>query len=73
MNMLPIRMSRNDEGMLSVKKALSQLVANLICFLCRNLSRLKRLPELIRNHFVFLSAAGVHKILIPSKDKFLIC
>ena len=73
MDMLPIRMCRHNEGVLSVKKTLRQLIANLICFLCRNLSRLKRLPELIRNHFVFLSAAGVHKILIPSKDKFLIC
>ena len=73
MNMLPIRMSRNDEGMLSVKKALRQLIADLICFLRRYPSWLKRLPELIGNHFIFLSIASVHKILIPSQDKFLIC
>ena len=72
MDMLPIRMCRHDEGVFSMKKTLRQLIANLICFLRRNLSRLKRLPKLLRNHFVFLSTAGVHKILIPCKNKLLI-
>ena len=65
-------MCRHIEGVLSVKKTLRQLIANLICFLRRYLSWLKRLPELIGNHFIFLSTAGIHKILIPGKNKFLI-
>lgn len=65
-------MCRHNEGVLSVKKTLRQLIANLICFLRRYLSWLKRLPELIGNHFIFLSTAGIHKILIPGKNKFLI-
>ena len=73
MDMPSIRMCRHNEGVFAVKKALRQLIANLICFLRRYLSWLKRLPELIGNHFIFLSIASVHKILIPSQDKFLIC
>mgnify|MGYP006873018827 CR=1 FL=1 len=73
MDMLSIRMCRHNEGVLSMKKALCQLTADLICFLRRYLSRLKRLPELIGNHFIFLSIASVHKMLILSQDKFLIC
>jgi len=72
MDMLPIRMCRHNEGVLSVKKTLSQLVANLICFLCRYLSWLKRLPELIGNHFVLLSAADPGDVLIPCHQELVI-
>ena len=72
MNVLTIGMCCHNEGMLSVKKTLRQLIANLICFLRRHFTWLKRLPELIRNHFAFLSTADVHKILIPGKNKLLI-
>ena len=72
LDMPTIRMCRHDEGVFSMKKTLSQLIANLICFLRRHFTRLKRLTELIRDHFVFLSTADVHKILIPGKNKLLI-
>ena len=42
MDMPSIRMCRHNEGVFAVKKALSQLVANLICFLCRDFTWLKR-------------------------------
>ena len=67
-----IGMCRHNESVFSMKKTLSQLIANLICFLSRNFTWLKRLPELIRNHFVFSSASDPTEIFIPGHQKLMI-
>ena len=67
-----VRMGANEKSVITLQETFRKFIADTVRFLRRNLSRLKRLPKLIRNHFVFLSTAGVHKILIPCKNKLLI-
>lgn len=62
-NMGLISMSTNKESVFPFEKAGGKIIADLVCFLRRNLSRLKRLADLINKHIVLFVFAGKVSIL----------
>ena len=63
----------DEKSMFALQKSGRQFIADSICFLWRDFSRLEGLAQLIGNHFVVNPPAGNGHILIPRKQKFLIC
>ena len=63
-DVLSVRMSRYKKSMISLRKSDSRFIADLIGFLRRNLSGLKRLPNLIRNDITGDLTSGDTKVLL---------
>ena len=70
--MRPVRMGCYDKCMTPFCKTLCQFIADLIRFLRRDFSRLKRLSDLIGDHILLLLSPGDMKILAFCKKKFFI-
>ena len=66
-------MGGDDKSMFALQKPGGQFITDLICFLWRDFSRLEGLAQLIGNHFVANPPAGNSHILIPCKQKLLVC
>ena len=62
-DVLFVDMGTDDKGMIALGEAFGELISKLISFLRRNLSRLERLANLIRNHIAFLYAPGELAVL----------
>ena len=72
-DVFPVGMSGNDKGVFAFQKAGSQLVANSICFLCRDFTGPEGLPYLISNHIAFLAAPGGLLVQLLCEHELLIC
>ena len=72
MNVCTINMGSHDKGVFSLGKSHGRLIPNLVCFLRRDLSRLKGLPNLICNYIMRLGSTGDMLILPFGKQKFFI-
>ncbi len=64
MNVLLVRVGRDDERMAALRPPHSQLIANTVCLLGRDLSRIERLADLIAQHILTL-------FLFPARDSFV--
>ena len=72
MHMSAVIMGGDEKSMFALQKSGRQLIADLVRFLWRDLSRLEGLAQLIGNHFVANPPAGNGHILIPCKQKLLV-
>lgn len=71
-NVFPVGMGRNDKGILAFCKPHSKLITDLVGFLGSDFSGFERLPNLVGNHIIFLSAPGHQFILAFGEHKFFI-
>ena len=71
--MSAIIMGGDNKSMFTFQKSGRQLTADLVRFLWRDFSRLEGLAQLVGDHFVVNPPAGNGDILIPCKQKFLVC
>ena len=58
MNVSPIGMRSNDEGVSAFGKCQSQLISDTVCFFGSDLSGFERLPDLIGDHIPTLFPSG---------------
>lgn len=65
-------MYADNKGIITLQQFRGQLVSDLIRFLWRNLAGLEGLPELVSNHFIMNLSAGIGKIRIARKQKFVV-
>ena len=73
MDMCPVGMSRYDESIFALGEAHCQFVAHLVGLLGGDLTGLERLPDLIGDHIIFLSAPCGKFVLPLGQHKFLVC
>ena len=71
--MFPIRVSGNDKCIFALGEAHCQLIAHLVGLLCGDLTGAKRLPNLIGDHIIFLSASCGKFVLPLGQHKFFVC
>lgn len=71
--MFSVRVGGNDKRIFALGEAHCQFVAHLVGLLCGDLTGAKRLPYLIGNHIIFLSAPGVKFVLPLGQHKFFVC
>ena len=71
--MFPIRVSGNDKRIFALGKAHRQFVAHLVGFLGSDFTGAERLPDLIGDHIIFLSAPGGKFVLPLGQHKFFVC
>ena len=71
--MFPVRVGGNDKRIFALGEAHCQFVAHLVGFLGGDLTGLERLPNLIGDHIIFLSAACRKFVLPLGQHKFLVC
>ena len=71
--MFPVRVGGNDKRILALGKAHRQFVAHLVGLLCGDLTGLERLPDLIGDHIIFLSAPCGKFVLPLGQHKFFVC
>ena len=72
-DVLPVRVRRNDKSVLAFREPHGKLITDLVGFLGSDLSGLEGLPYLISDHIAFLPAS-VYEIILPlGKHKFFIC
>ena len=67
-----VNMCCHQKGMLSLRKAHGQFIADFIGFLRCDFSRLKGLANLVGNHIMLLCPSGHLQILAFGKKEFLI-
>ena len=70
--MFPVGMGRNDKGILALGKPHGKFITDLVGFLGSDFSGFERLPNLVGNHIIFLSAPGHQFILAFGEHKFFI-
>lgn len=68
----PVGVGGNDKSVFAFQKTLSELIADAVGFLRRDLPRLERLPHLIGDHIAFLAAPGGLLIQTFRQQKFLV-
>ena len=71
--MFPIRVSGNDKRIFALGEAHCQFVAHLVGFLGGDLTGAERLPNLIGDHIIFLSASCGKFVLPLGQHKFFVC
>lgn len=71
--MFPVRVGGNDKRIFALGEAHCQFVAHLVGLLCGDLTGAKRLPYLISDHIIFLSAPCGNFVLPLGQHKFLVC
>ena len=71
--MFPVRVGGNDKRIFALGEPHCQFVAYLVGFLGADLTGAKRLPNLIGDHIIFLSAPGGKFVLPLGQHKFLVC
>ena len=71
--MFPVRMSCNNKRIFAFDEAHSQFVAHLVGFLCGDLTGFERLPNLIGDHIIFLSAPCGKFVLPLGQHEFFVC
>ena len=71
-DVFPVRVGGNDKRIFALGKPHCQLIAHLVGFLCGDFTGLKRLPYLIGDHIIFLSAPGGKFVLPFGQHKFFI-
>ena len=71
--MFPVRVGGNDKRIVALGEAHCQLVAHLVGLLCGDLTGAKRLPNLIGDHIIFLSAPCGKFVLPLGQHKFFVC
>ena len=67
-----VRMSCDDEGIFSLCETHGELVTDPVRVFGRDLAGLKRLPDLICDHIIFLSPAGNVAVLSLGEQEFLV-
>ena len=72
-DVFPIRVSGNDKCIFALGEAHCQLIAHLVGLLCGDLTGAKRLPNLIGDHIIFLSASCGKFVLPLGQHKFFVC
>ena len=72
-DVFPVRVGGNDKCIFALGKAHCQFVAHLVGLLCGDFSGLERLPYLISDHIIFLSAPCGKFVLPLGQHKFLVC
>ena len=72
MNVRPVGMRSNDEGMPAFGRCQSQLITDTVCFLSGDLSRFKGLPDLIGDHITPLIPPGKLPVLPFGKQELFI-
>ena len=63
MNVLFVGVGTDDKGVVALGEALGKFIAELVGFIRRDLARLERLPDLIRDHIAGLLPAGELPVL----------
>ena len=72
-DVLPVRVRRNDKSVLAFREPHGKLITDLVGFLGGDLSGFERLPNLIGDHITFLSAPS-HQFVLPlGQHKFFVC
>ena len=64
-NMFLVHMSADDESVFSLRQRHRQLIADFVCQLRRDLSRLERLPQVLGDYILFLLVAPGHRGVLP--------
>ena len=72
MDVLAIRMGGYDESVFTLGEAHGKLIANLIGFLRRDLSRFEGLPNLVSDDVVFLTAPSGLLVLPLGQEELLV-
>ena len=67
LNVRVVRMGGNKKGKIAIQYLRGQLIADLIGFFRRNFSGLKRLPDLVSDHFIADSATSVRYIGVSTE------
>ena len=73
LSVFPVRVGGNDKRIFALGKPHCQLIAHLVGFLGGDLSGAERLPYLIGDHIIFLSAPGGKFVLPFGQHKFFVC
>ena len=68
----PVGVGSNDKSVLALQKPLSELIADAVGFLRRDLPRLEGLPHLIGDDITFLAAPGGLLVQPFRQQKFLV-
>ena len=71
--MFPVRVGGNNKSVFAFGEAHCQFVAHLVGFLGGDLTGAKRLPYLIGDHIIFLSASCGKFVLPLGQHKFFVC
>ena len=72
-DVFPVRVGGNDKRIFALGEAHCQFVAHLVGFLGGDLTGAKRLPYLIGDHIIFLSAPCGKFVLPFGQHKFFVC
>ena len=72
-DVFPIRVSGNDKRIFALGEPHRQFVAHLVGFLGGDLSGAERLPYLIGDYIIFLSAPSGKFVLPLGQHKFFVC
>ena len=72
-DVFPVRVGGNDKRIFALGEAHCQLVAHLVGFLGGDLTGAERLPYLISDHIIFLSASCGKFVLPLGQHKFFVC
>ena len=72
-DVFPVRVGGNDKRIFALGEAHCQFVAHLVGFLGGDLTGLERLPNLIGDHIIFLSASCGKFVLPLGQHKFFVC
>ena len=72
-DVFPVRVSGNDKCIFALGEAHRQFIAHLVGFLCGDFTGLERLPDLIGDHIIFLSASCGKFVLPLGQHKFFVC
>ena len=72
-DVFPVCVGGNDKRIFALGEAHRQFIAHLVGFLCGDFTGLERLPDLIGDHIIFLSAPGGKFVLPLGQHKFFVC
>ena len=72
-DVFPVRVGGNNKSVFALGEAHCQFVAHLVGLLCGDLTGAKRLPYLIGDHIIFLSASCGKFVLPLGQHKFFVC
>ena len=72
-DVFPVRVGGNNKRIFALGEAHRQFVAHLVGFLCGDLTGAERLPNLIGDHIIFLSAPCGKFVLPFGQHKFFVC